>query len=134
MKQKTFIKASCIYNIHTGEIFFCSCYFWRFVSRFDSNKETKLEVCFGSYEFSLLFIFSQAFSKHFAKITCDLPLYGLLKNLIISFAEAFWYFSDYQFTTLLPFLSKLLISFFQGNLPVVVSANTCLKVTPKNLK
>ena len=27
MEQKTFIEASCIYNIHTGENHFCSCYF-----------------------------------------------------------------------------------------------------------
>ena len=31
---KTFIEASCIYNIHTVEKNFYSCYFWRFVSRF----------------------------------------------------------------------------------------------------
>ena len=34
MEQKTFIEASCIYNIHTVEKNFYSCYFWRFVSRF----------------------------------------------------------------------------------------------------
>ena len=38
MEQKTFIEASCIYNIHTAEKRFCSCYFWRFVSRLDSER------------------------------------------------------------------------------------------------
>ena len=39
MEQKTFIEASYIYNIHTRENFFyCSRYFWRFVSRLDSDK------------------------------------------------------------------------------------------------
>ena len=38
MEQKTFIEASCIYNIHTGENHFCSCYFWKFVSRLDSDR------------------------------------------------------------------------------------------------
>ena len=37
MEQKTFIEASCIYNIHTGGKMFCSCCFWRFVSRLDSD-------------------------------------------------------------------------------------------------
>ena len=31
MEQKTFIEASCIHNIHTGERRFCSCCFLRFV-------------------------------------------------------------------------------------------------------
>ena len=46
---------------------------------------------------------SQAFLKDLAKITCDFFLYGIVSNLIIYFAEAFRYFSHYQFTTLLPF-------------------------------
>ena len=61
--------------------------------------------------------FSQALHKDFAKAFlkdfADFPLYGIVKNLIIYFEEAFWYFSHYQFTTLLPFLSKFWISFFQ---------------------
>ena len=62
-------------------------------------------------------IFSQAFLKDFAKAFlknfADFPLYGIVKILIIFFAEAFWYFSYYQFTTLFPFSSKFWISFFQ---------------------
>ena len=38
MEQKTFIEISCIYNIHAGEKNFCSCCFWRFVSRLDSDR------------------------------------------------------------------------------------------------
>ena len=48
-------------------------------------------------------IFSLSFLKDFAKSTCDFPLYGIVKNLTIFFAEAFRYFSNYQLTTLLPF-------------------------------
>ena len=49
-------KASCINNIHTGEndFFFCSCYFWRFVSRFFSDSK-KLVVYFGLCESFLVF-------------------------------------------------------------------------------
>ena len=54
MEQKTFIEASCIYNIHTGEKNFCSCYFWRFSFRFGQIK--KLEVYFGLYQSSFTFI------------------------------------------------------------------------------
>ena len=36
MGWKTFIEGSYIYNIHTGEVF-CSWFFGRFVSRFDSD-------------------------------------------------------------------------------------------------
>ena len=42
MEQKTFI-ASCIYNIHTEESHFCSCYLWRFVSRLDSDRSKNLK-------------------------------------------------------------------------------------------
>ena len=42
MEQKHFIKVSFISNIHTGENVFCSCYFWRFLSRFFSDRVTKL--------------------------------------------------------------------------------------------
>ena len=43
-EYKTFIEASCMYNIHTGENFFAA------ASRFDSNRVTKLEVYYGLYE------------------------------------------------------------------------------------
>ena len=43
MEQKTFIEASCIYNIHTGEKSFCSWCFWRFVSCLDSGRLKKLK-------------------------------------------------------------------------------------------
>ena len=49
-------------------------------------------------------IFSQAFLKDFAKITCDFPLHGIGKNLINYFAEALQYFSHYQF---IKFLEQL---------------------------
>ena len=39
-------------------------------------------------------ILSQAFLKGFAKISCDVNLYGTVKNLIIYFAETFRCFSD----------------------------------------
>ena len=45
---KTFIEAISIYNIHTGKKVFRRCYFWRFVSRFDSDSVKKLEVYFES--------------------------------------------------------------------------------------
>ena len=70
----------------------------------------------------------------FVKITCDFPLYGIVENIIIYFAEPFRYFSYYQFTTLLPFSYQVFgTAFFKEHLSVVVSVNTCLKVTPKIL-
>ena len=38
MEQKTFIEASCINNIHTGEKNFCTCWFWRFMNRLDLDR------------------------------------------------------------------------------------------------
>ena len=42
MEEKTFIEASCVYNMHTGGNVFRSCYFWRFVSRFFWDRVKKL--------------------------------------------------------------------------------------------
>ena len=77
-------------------------------------------------------IFLQAFfedvAKGFLKDFADFPLYGIVKNLIIYFAEAFRYFSYYQFTTLFPFLIKISDQLFSSNrnnlrnIPAVVSA------------
>ena len=94
---------------------------------------------FKLYTWNLLStIFSQAFlkgfTKEFLKGFADFPLRGMVKNLIIYFAEVFWYFPNYQFTTLLPFYQNFASAFFKEHLLVVVSANTCLRVTPKNLK
>ena len=36
-------KHGCISSIDIGEIFFCSCYFWRLVSRFFSSRVTNLQ-------------------------------------------------------------------------------------------
>ena len=84
-------------------------------------------------------ILSQAFLKGFAKIACDVKLYGTVRNLIIYFAETFQCllmitisYIYYSF----PFFSSPNVwgAFFQGNLPVIVSANTYLKkAPPKNL-
>ena len=78
-------------------------------------------------------IFSQVFFKDFAKAFlkdfADFPLYGIVKDLIIFFAEAFRYFSHYQFTMLLHFFIKILDQLFLRN--TFVSANTCLKVITK---
>ena len=38
VEKQTFIKARCIYNIHTGEKISCSCCFLKFVSRLDSDR------------------------------------------------------------------------------------------------
>ena len=70
-------------------------------------------------------ILAQAFLKSFAKITCDVNLYRIIKNLIIYFAETFRCFSHDQSTTLLLFSEQHLL--------VVVSANLCLKVAPQKL-
>ena len=76
--------------------------------------------------------FSQQF-KDFAKITCDFPVYGIVKNLIIYFSKAFRYFSHYQFITVLPLSYPVFgAAYFWEHFPLVVSANTCLKVTLKN--
>ena len=65
-------------------------------------------------------IFSQAFLKYsteaFLKDFADFPLYGIVKHLIIYYAEAVWYFSHYQFTTLTPFLIKILDQLLSSNI------------------
>ena len=48
-------------------------------------------------------ILSEEFPKGFAKIPCDVNLYGTVKNLIIYFAEILRRFSHDQFLTLLLF-------------------------------
>ena len=55
MEQKAFIEASCINDIHTREKLFCSCYFYRLVRRFFSDRVTKFIVYFGLHESSLHF-------------------------------------------------------------------------------
>ena len=47
-EQKTLIEVSCIYNIHTREKKFCSCYFWRFVSCLDSDRSKNLKCTLWS--------------------------------------------------------------------------------------
>ena len=78
-------------------------------------------------------IFSQAFLKDFSKCTCDFPLYGIVNNLIIYFAEASQYFFSWSIYNILLLFSYQVfgVAFFLEHLPVVVSANTCLKVTSK---
>ena len=46
---------------------------------------------------------SQTFLKGFAKIACDVNLYGTVKNLMIYFSDTFRCFSHDQFITLLLF-------------------------------
>ena len=44
MNQKILIEASCIYNIHIGEKWFCGCCkAWRFASRLDSDRLENLK-------------------------------------------------------------------------------------------
>ena len=43
MEQKKFMEAGYIYNMHTGENYFCGCYFWRFVSCLDSDRLKNLK-------------------------------------------------------------------------------------------
>ena len=38
MEWKIFIEANCSNNLHTRENIFCNCWFWRFVSRFISDR------------------------------------------------------------------------------------------------
>ena len=47
MEQKTFIEASCIYNIHTGEKCFLQLLLWKVWESFRFGQIKKLEVCFG---------------------------------------------------------------------------------------
>ena len=53
MKLKALFETSCTSNITNEENVFWSCYFWRFVSRFFSDRLKKLAVHFGLWEFSL---------------------------------------------------------------------------------
>ena len=54
VEQKSFIEASCIYSIHTGEKHFCSCYFWRFVSCLDSDRLKNVKCTLVCMSFLLL--------------------------------------------------------------------------------
>ena len=76
----------------------------------------------------------QFFHKYFLKVLIKLlVIYGIVKNVIISFTQACQYFSHRHFIILLPFSYEIFgASFFYEHLPVIVSANTCLKVTQKN--
>ena len=51
MEQKTFIEASCIYDIHTWEKSFCSCLLFKVYE----DRVKKFVVHFGQYESSLHF-------------------------------------------------------------------------------
>ena len=53
IEEKTFIKECCTINIHSREIAFCSCNFWRFSSRFFSNRVKKLKINFSLFSNSL---------------------------------------------------------------------------------
>ena len=53
MKLKALFETSCTSSITNEENVFWSCYFWRFVSRFFSDRLKKLAVHFGLWEFSL---------------------------------------------------------------------------------
>ena len=53
--QKTYMEVICTINILAAEKVFYSCYGWRFVSRFFSDRVKKLVVHFGLYESSLDF-------------------------------------------------------------------------------
>ena len=53
MKLKALFETSCTSNINNEENVFWSCYFWRFVSHFFSDRLKKLAVHFGLREFSL---------------------------------------------------------------------------------
>ena len=61
-------------------------------------------------------ILAQAFLKTFAKITCDVNLYRIIKNLIIYFAETFRCFSHDQFITLLLFSEQIFEQLFSKNI------------------
>ena len=58
-------------------------------------------------------LFSQLFLKGFDKIVCDVPFYGVVKNLIIYFTEAFRCFSHYQFIILLACCYEMFGAAFQ---------------------
>ena len=60
-------------------------------------------------------ILSQAFLNGFAKITCDVNLFGTVKNLIIYFAQTFRCFSHDQFITLLLFSYQIFETLFSRN-------------------
>ena len=38
MEEETFTEVSCVNNLHTGEVGFCSCTFWRFVRLFSLER------------------------------------------------------------------------------------------------
>ena len=71
MEQKTLIEASCIYNIHTGEKMFCSCYLKKVCESFKFGQIKKLEVYFGLYESSFTFIEKRRQNKYFL---CEVSL------------------------------------------------------------
>ena len=94
---------------------------------------------FKLYRWNLLrTIFSQVFLKDFAKAFlkdfADFPLYGIVKNLISTSQKLFDIFLSINLQLFSLFYQNFGSALFKEHLPVVVSANTCLKLTPKKLK
>ena len=81
----------CFYSVTTKELFLKIAA----TKRQEKSLKTKSEaVSFNYipklYTWNLLkTVLSQAFLKGFAKIACDVKLYGTVRNLIIYFAEHF---------------------------------------------
>ena len=72
-------------------------------------------------------------SRGFSRTCIPPPVCGIIKDIIIQFAEAFRYsYHHHQYITHLPLrFQDLGASIFQEHLLVAVSAYTCLNVTSK---
>ena len=64
MEQKTFIEASCIYNIHTGGKTFLQLLLLKVCESFRFGQIKKLEVYFCLHESSFTFIEKRVPNKH----------------------------------------------------------------------
>ena len=62
-------------------------------------------------------ILSQAFLKGFAKIACDVKLYGTVRNVIIYWAETFDVYQLLLFYEFITFLLFSLLQMFERLLP-----------------
>ena len=113
-----------IFPLNIRDIIIYVSWWWE---KYLSKRSLIKHTCSWGDKLMVLFVkdFAKAFSKDFA----DFPLYRTVKDLIIYFPEGFWCFSHYQFTTLLPFLSKFLsrntfLWFFQLIFLVSSSSNS----------
>ena len=96
MGWKTFIEASCIYNIQTEENIFCSCFFWRFGIRFDLDRVKKSWSVLWSVRVFFAFIEKRLPNKYYVS-EVNLVSYMYVLSLIGQSVNLVWKIAVYVF-------------------------------------